>query len=43
MLVSKGHMICPLQLHHLDRSYNGGLVKYIENAKRLLHESKEGG
>ena len=31
-----------LQLQHLDRSYNGGLVKYIQNAKKLLRDSKEG-
>lgn len=30
------------QLAHLDRSYAGGLVKYIANAQRLLRESKEG-
>ena len=30
------------QLAHLDRSYAGGLVKYIQNARRLLLESKEG-
>lgn len=30
------------QLCHLDRSYAGGLVKYIRNAKRLLTESKDG-
>ncbi|GAB4817370.1 hypothetical protein N2152v2_004416 [Parachlorella kessleri] len=30
------------QLRHLDRSYNGGLVKYIQNAKKLLRDSKEG-
>lgn len=33
----------PPQLRHLDRSYTGGLVQYIRNAKRLLRESKEGG
>lgn len=30
------------QLHHLDRSYAGGLCKYIQNARKLLHDSKEG-
>lgn len=30
------------QLCHLDRSYAGGLLKYIQNAKRLLTESKDG-
>lgn len=30
------------QLHHLDTSYAGGLVQYIQNARRLLQESKEG-
>ena len=30
------------QLAHLDRSYAGGLVKYLQNARRLLRESKEG-
>ena len=30
------------QLQHLDRSYAGGLVQYIQNARRLLQESKEG-
>lgn len=30
------------QLHHLDSSYAGGLCKYIQNARKLLHDSKEG-
>ena len=30
------------QLHHLDKNYAGGLVKYIRNAQQLLRESKEG-
>ncbi|PSC70970.1 UDP-sugar pyrophosphorylase 1 [Micractinium conductrix] len=30
------------QLRHLDTSYAGGLRQYIQNARRLLHESKEG-
>lgn len=37
------HTRTPPQLRHLDRSYTGGLVQYIRNAKRLLRESKEGG
>lgn len=31
------------QLRHLDKSYAGGLRKYIQNARQLLHDSKEGG
>ena len=30
------------QLVHLDASYNGGLVAYINNAKQLLQDSREG-
>jgi hypothetical protein len=30
------------QLRHLDRNYAGGLCKYIQNARKLLHDSKEG-
>lgn len=30
------------QLRHLDRSYTGGLPRYIRNARQLLKESKEG-
>ncbi len=30
------------QLRHLDASYAGGLVQYIRNARKLLHDSKEG-
>lgn len=30
------------QLTHLDASYNGGLAAYIENAKKLLQDSREG-
>lgn len=30
------------QLRHLDASYAGGLVKYIQNARKLLKDSKEG-
>ena len=30
------------QLTHLDASYAGGLCKYIQNARKLLRESKEG-
>ncbi|PRW45148.1 UDP-sugar pyrophosphorylase 1 [Chlorella sorokiniana] len=30
------------QLRHLDKSYAGGLVKYIRNARQLLKDSKEG-
>lgn len=30
------------QLHHLDRNYAGGLCKYIQNARKLLRDSKEG-
>jgi hypothetical protein len=30
------------QLHHLNKSYASGLVKYIKNARKLLHDSKEG-
>ena len=31
------------QLRHLDANYAGGLCKYIQNARKLLHDSKEGG
>ncbi len=30
------------QLRHLDASYAGGLAKYIQNARELLKDSKEG-
>ena len=30
------------QLQHLDANYAGGLCKYIQNARKLLHDSKEG-
>jgi len=30
------------QLTHLDKNYAGGLIKYIENAKILLEESRKG-
>lgn len=30
------------QLRHLDASYAGGLPKYIQNARKLLRDSKEG-
>ena len=30
------------QLLHLNASYNGGLAAYIQNAKQLLEDSKEG-
>lgn len=30
------------QIIHLDANYSGGLVKYIENAKVLLEQSREG-
>ena len=30
------------QLSHLDANYNGGLRAYIQNAKRLLDDSREG-
>ena len=30
------------QLSHLDANYNGGLQAYIQNAKRLLDDSREG-
>lgn len=30
------------QLHHLNNSYSGGLVKYIQNARSLLDESRKG-
>lgn len=30
------------QLKRLDASYNGGLAAYINNAKQLLQESREG-
>ena len=30
------------QLHHLDGNYAGGLAGYIQNAKRLLEDSRTG-
>ena len=30
------------QLQHLDANYAGGLCKYIQNARKLLRDSKEG-
>ena len=30
------------QLCHLDSSYAGGLIQYVQNARRLLKESQEG-
>ena len=30
------------QLTHLDRSYVGGLLRYIQNARRLLEDSRKG-
>ena len=30
------------QLSHLDANYNGGMRAYIQNAKRLLDDSREG-
>lgn len=30
------------QLLHLDKNYAGGLRAYIKNARKLLHDSKEG-
>ena len=30
------------QLHHLDSNYSGGLAAYIQNAKRLLEDSRTG-
>ena len=30
------------QLARLDASYNGGLAAYIENARRLLQDSRAG-